>query len=278
MVCTLRGIHTFRKKNRNTQIIRCSSWGTKVKPFPISAEENDGVPQAKTSHCHPFATRSYPSRPKPFSFAKRQKATPIKRSNPVSRPHKDKLSKPRKINVRYHPEFMQWNQLAIVKAKEVEAIEQAPTLTLPATASATPVQPMEASATQSQKSPKYCAICTPTGNFLPTEYPIPIKADWSEDSEEKKETQRHNKDKDNFSDIENVDGELEKWKNLAVQDLKNNDNQTPNQASNPHPHLILRLLPFSPPNTLLISLETKLVYHQHQEGQKETFEDFLRRQ
>ena len=30
---TLRGIHTFRKDSR-TQIIKCSPWGTEVKPYP----------------------------------------------------------------------------------------------------------------------------------------------------------------------------------------------------------------------------------------------------
>ena len=32
-VCTLKGIHTFRK-DRNTQLSRCSPWGTEMKPFP----------------------------------------------------------------------------------------------------------------------------------------------------------------------------------------------------------------------------------------------------
>ena len=46
----------------------------------------------------------------------------------------EKLYKPRKINLRYDPEIMQWNWLTI-KAKEEEAIEQPPTFTQPATAS-----------------------------------------------------------------------------------------------------------------------------------------------
>ena len=44
---------------------------------------------------------------------------------------------------------MQWNWLAIVKAKEVEAIKQTPMPTQPTTASVTPAQPTEASASQS---------------------------------------------------------------------------------------------------------------------------------
>ena len=88
----------------------------------------------------------------------------------------------------HHLEFMQQNWLAIVKTKEAEAIEQAPTLTQPAAASSTLAQPAKASAapllatqpsaSQSQKSPKYCATCTATGQPCPTEYLIPIKADW----------------------------------------------------------------------------------------------------
>ena len=119
------------------------------------------------SHCQPLCNRSYASRPKPSPFAKRPKATFIKRSNPDTRHNIEKLSKPRNDNVGYHPEFMQWNWLAIVKAKEAEVVEQVPTFTQPATtlvipaASSAPVQPMKAFPTQSQRSPRYCAICTP---------------------------------------------------------------------------------------------------------------------
>ena len=31
--CALQGIHTY-KKDRSTQVIKYSSWGTEVKPFP----------------------------------------------------------------------------------------------------------------------------------------------------------------------------------------------------------------------------------------------------
>ena len=110
------------------------------------------------------------------------------------RPNIDKLSMPRKINVGYHPEFMQKNWLTTVKAKEAEATKQAPT----------PAQPAKASATKSQK---YCVICSPSGKLCPNEYPI--TADWSDDSEEGKETQEQNKVKDNLSDIEDWHGDLE---------------------------------------------------------------------
>ena len=89
---------------------------------------------------------------------------------------------------------------------------------------------MEASSTPSQKLPKYCDICTLTGKLCPTEYPIPIKEDWSDNSEGETETQEQNKSNENFSDIEDWDGDLERWKNLEVQGLKNNDNQSPQSS------------------------------------------------
>ena len=152
---------------------------------------------------------------------------------------------------------MQWNWLTIVKAKETEAIEQAPTLTPPAAAWATCGKPMEASDTQSQMSPEYCATI---GKICPTEYPIPIKEDWSDDSEDKKESQEQNK--------------RQKWlfwywrlgqwfRRMKAERIKKSMTiKHPNQTLNPCLHL--KLSPFSPPSALLISLETKLVYHQYQ--------------
>ena len=87
--------------------------------------------------------------------------------------------KPRKVNVGYHLGFLQQNWLA----KEMEATTQAPrftqpaalvvittqqatasvTFTQPATVPAACAQPMITSPNQSQKSPGYCAICTPDG-------------------------------------------------------------------------------------------------------------------
>ena len=122
----LKEIHTFRK-DRNIQISRCSSWGTEVKPF-LSL-------QKKMKHYieefQAIANRLYPSRSKPSPFAKRPKATSVTRSNQVTRCNIEKLSKLRNVNVGYHPRFLQWNWLAI-KAKEVEAITQALTITQPA--------------------------------------------------------------------------------------------------------------------------------------------------
>ena len=152
---------------RSTQISRCSSWGTEVKLFLSLWKKLKDYNEETQVIANPFANRSHPSRPKPSPFAKRPKATPIKRSNSVTRHNIEKLSKPRKINVGYHPKFMQQNWFA-VKAKEVEAVEQAPHIyptscnishIQPATASAAPSQPTETLPTQSQKSPRYCDIC-----------------------------------------------------------------------------------------------------------------------
>ena len=63
----------------------------------------------------------------------------------------------------------------------------------------------------------------PLRKTVPNEYPI--MADWPDDSREGKDSQEENKVKDNFSDIK--DGDLEKWKNLEMQELKNNNNQAP---------------------------------------------------
>ena len=180
-VHTLKGIHTFRK-DRNTQISRCSPWGLEVKPFPSVQKKMKDYIKEHQAIANPFVNKSYPSRPKPPPFSKRPKATPVKRSNLVTRCNIEKLSKLRKVNVGYHPKFQQQNWLAI-KAKEAKAITQAPTFTQstttlaiptqqatpsvtftqPATVSAAPAQPTETSPNQSQRSLRYCAICNCTG-------------------------------------------------------------------------------------------------------------------
>ena len=74
-----------------------------------------------------------------------------------------------------------------VKAMEAEAVTQSTiftqlseTLAIPtqqATPSilATPSQPMETLLDQSQKSPRYCVICTPARKWHPTKYLMPLK-------------------------------------------------------------------------------------------------------
>ena len=158
-VHTLWGIHTY-KRDRNIQVIKCRPWGSEVKPFPSLQRKIMGDLRQRQTITTPFANRSYQPRPK---------ATPVRRHNLVtlSRPHKYKLSNPRKINVGYHPNFMQRNWLTMVRAKEAEAAKQAPT----------PAQPVMASAKESAaeslaiQSPKYCAICTPLGKLFPVNIP-----------------------------------------------------------------------------------------------------------
>ena len=89
---------------------------------------------------NPFANRSYQPRPK---------ATPIRRHNVVTptRPNKEKVSQPRKVNIGPLPEAMQRNWLTMVNAKEEEdtAFSKTPA----------PTQPAEAPTTQSPTLPSY---------------------------------------------------------------------------------------------------------------------------
>ena len=154
---------------------------------------------------NPFIHRLYPSRPNSSPFAKWPKAIPVKRRNMVTRFNIEKLSKLRKINVGYHPRFVQWNWFA--QAKEVEAASQAPTFTKPAasvviptqqttasitfmqpaTVPAVPTQPMVILSDQTQKSPGYWVTCKPTRKQCWKEYLMPLKSDWSDSEEEEKE-------------------------------------------------------------------------------------------
>ena len=87
-----------------------------------------------------------------------------------------------------------------MKAREVEAIEQATTLvqppaisviptkpaaisaipTKPAAASTTPAQPTEENSQSFPEVPKILCYMHPTGKLCLTEYPITFKADWSD--------------------------------------------------------------------------------------------------
>ena len=98
----------------------------------------------------------------------------------------------------YHPKILKQIWPATVKAKEVKAIEQAPTDAQPTEVSTVPAQPMEVSPTPSPNPFNYCAICTPARKLSPNKYPMPIKSEWSEDSEDDKEFQELNKDKNGF--------------------------------------------------------------------------------
>ena len=103
---TLKGIHTFRKDG-TTQISRFSPWGMEVKPFPSLWKKMKNYIEECQAIVNPFTHRSYPSRPKPSSFVKGSKATPVERSNLVTRHNIEKLSKQRKVNVGYYPKYPQ---------------------------------------------------------------------------------------------------------------------------------------------------------------------------
>ena len=90
-VCTLWGIQMY--KDRSTQVIMCSPWRTKVKPFPSLQRKMMEYLRCRQTIAIPFANRSYQPRPK---------ATPIRSCNLVTltRPNREKLSQPRKVNCR----------------------------------------------------------------------------------------------------------------------------------------------------------------------------------
>ena len=136
---------------------------------------------------NPFANGSYRPRPK---------ATAVRRHNLVTltRPNREKLSQPRKVNVGSLPKATQRNWLATFKAKEVEATasSQAPTPTpiaeVPAAQFPTLPLPTET---------KYCAVCTPLEKLCPNKYPISL--DWDKDLGEEEERKDQDKEEDNFS-------------------------------------------------------------------------------
>ena len=99
----------------------------------------------------------------------------------------DKLSKPRKINMGYHPTFSQQNWLSQTREAEVSSqapiYAQPPALAViltqqPATVSAVPTKPLVTMSDQIKKSyPGYCAKCTPVRKQSPKDYPMPLKSD-----------------------------------------------------------------------------------------------------
>ena len=153
-VCTLWGIHTY-KKDRSTQVLKCSPWGPEVKPYPFLQKKMAEFMKHRQIIAMPFANRSFKPRPK-VAAGKCNLVT-------LTRPNREKLSLPRKINVRLFHLVAQQNWLATLKCKEVEDATSSQT--------PTPSQPIETPATQSPTSPvppehtKYCPICTPLGKI-----------------------------------------------------------------------------------------------------------------
>ena len=124
------------KKDQSTQVIKCNPWGMEVKPFPSLQKKMAEFLRCRQIIATPFANRSHQPRPK---------ATATRRCNLVvlTRPNREKLSQPRKVNVEPLSKATQRNWLATLKAKEVEGASQAPT----------PSQPMAIPVTQSPTSP-----------------------------------------------------------------------------------------------------------------------------
>ena len=79
----------------------------------------------------PFANRSYQSRPKATAIRNHNLVTP-------TRPNREKVSQPRKVNVGPLPKAMQRNWLTTLKVNQAEpaASKQASALTQPAEATA----------------------------------------------------------------------------------------------------------------------------------------------
>ena len=129
----------------------------------------------------------------------------------------EKLSQLRKWNMGYHPTIFQQNWLA--QAREAKATAQAPTVviltqqaemsftfTQPATAPVAHTQPLITMSNQTQKSPGFCATCTPVRKQCHTEYPMALKLDWS-DSEEEKDFKKQSEAEE---EIEDWDANIQK--------------------------------------------------------------------
>ena len=73
---------------------------------------------------------------------------------------------------------------------------------------------------------KYCAVCTPLGKLYPNKYPITLN--WKEDLKKEEERQEWVKE-DNYSVCSDLDADPkeQEWKNLEMEDQKNNDRKTP---------------------------------------------------
>ena len=84
----------------------------------------------------------------------------------------------------------------------------------PTTVPAVLTQPKVTLSDQSHKSPGYHAICTPARKQCPTEYPMPLKSDWSDSEEEEKDTNEQHEE-----EIEDWDSDLQKQKELKQQEL-----------------------------------------------------------
>ena len=187
-VCTLRGIHTFIK-DRITQIIKCSPWGTNVQPCPSLKRKMMQFMRCRRTITTLFANRYFHPKPKVVAKCNLVSSTRLNRA---------KLSQLSKINVGSLSDATQWNWAATLgKAKDVACM----------TTNLAPIQtsqPMDTTSTlfpTSSQPPikftehsKYCAICTPLGKTCPKDFPM--SSDW-DDEEEEDQVKDQSKDKDN---------------------------------------------------------------------------------
>ena len=208
------GIHTY-KKDRSTQVIKCSPWGTKVKPFASLQKKMVEYLRCRQITATSFSNRSYQPRPK---------ATAIRRCKLVNltRPNREKLFQPRKVKIGPLPIATQRNWFSTLKAKDVEAAASSQT--------PTPIQPAEAPAAQSPTSPlphdtKYITICTPLEKLFPNVHPISLDLDEDLWKEERKD---HDKKKITTLDAQTGMQILKNRKGKRIKkDQKDNDRKRP---------------------------------------------------
>ena len=139
-VCTLWGIHTYRKDS-STQIIKCSTFGTEVLPFLSFKKKVVEFMKHRQIIATPFTNRSFQPRPKVAE----------KRCNLVllTRLNGAKLFQPRKINVGPLPEATQHNwDATLEKAKDAAGV----------TTSLAPIQTSQLMDTPSTLSVLYCNL------------------------------------------------------------------------------------------------------------------------
>ena len=157
----LKGIHTFRK-DRNTQVIKCSPWTSKIKSFQSLQHKMVLYLRQREAATSPYANRSSHSRMKPFHFAKRPKATPTRKPGLI---WKNFQNQGRLIWIQ---SWISPAELAhYSQGQGSRSYRTGPTVTHAAGVPAAPAQPVEAPAAQSPKPSKYCAICTPVRKLFP---------------------------------------------------------------------------------------------------------------
>ena len=146
----------------------------------------------------PYTNRSYHPRPK---------ATATKWCNleTITRPSREKLSQPRRVNVGPPPKAKPRTWLATLRAKELDATASRQVPTKPARVSAD-------HSPNSSLSPekKYCAICIPLGKLCSNKF----AGSQERDDSKEEEGNDQGKGEDNFFVCSNWDTDLEEqdWK------------------------------------------------------------------